>query len=195
MDKFSKLNLNNEINLEENSGKTGSIKIINYKEWDFVEEKDMVAILPYFVDDGYIYLRLEPVPTYQYGYRNDQQYKNMEKFLTVISGKIDDGENPKNTVRRELYEESGVVLNSLVDIELTKPLFLNKGNCAKYYLCLLELRYNDYRQTTPKTDGTKEEKNSKIMKIDVGYLDDIKTHDLMTELILDKLRLSLKPKK
>jgi 8-oxo-dGTP pyrophosphatase MutT (NUDIX family) len=194
MDKFTKIKSNNEKNIEQNSGNTGSLQVINYKDWDFVKEKDMVAVLPYFVDDGCIYLRIEPIPTYQYGYQNDQIHKNMESFLTIISGKIEDGENPKNTVRRELFEEAGVVLNSMVDIELSRPLFLNKGNCSKYYLCLLELRYNDYRQTNPKGDGSENEKKSKTIKIDLGYLDDIKTHDLITELMLDKLKMTLKPK-
>lgn len=189
MDKFSKLDTKKEENPKENNTSDSKIQIINYKDYDFVKESDMVIILPYFVDEGHIYLRYEYVPTYQYRNKDTPELRNEEKYLTVISGTVEQGEKLNNTVRRELYEEAGVILHSMYPIEKMNSLFVNKGNCAKYHLYILDIRYNEYRQTKPPTDGSESEKKSYTVKVDMNYFDDIKTNDTITELMLDKLRL------
>jgi len=98
----------------------------------------MVVILPYLRDDGFILLRHEYVPTYQYFYRDSNDYKNITNFLTVVTGQIEQNESLENCVRRELYEETGIVLSSLYKVEIDKHLFLSKGNVAQYHTCLLE---------------------------------------------------------
>lgn len=193
MDKFSKINLKEQQD-KNNIDSKHNIDIIKYKEEYFVKEQDRVIILPYFVDDGFILMRNENIIPYQYGYMYDNLNKNLQSFLTVITEKIEVGENPKNTVRRGLYEEAGIVLNSLFDVEISQPLYISKKNCSKYYYSLLEIRYNDYKQTSPKIMD-KTDLKSQIIKIDLGYIDDIKTHDIVTELMLEKLKYLIKPKK
>ena len=120
------------------------LKVVGYKNFEFVSEAHMVVILPYLRDEGYILLRHEYVPTYQYFYKDSNEYKTITNFLTVVTGTVEKGESLQNCVRRELYEETGVVLSNLYQIEMDKHLFLSKGNVAQYHTCLLELRYNDY---------------------------------------------------
>lgn len=191
MDKFSNLNQKDK---EETGEKclldTKYIKVIEYDDFTFVRESDMVAILPYFKDEGCVYLRSEYIPTYAYRYRNNVNWNKYTNFLTIISGTIEAGETPEQTVRRELYEESGIVLSSLYQIEVGKGLFLNKGNTAKYFPCLMELRYNDYRVTQPKNDGSESEKKSRMIKVDLNYLDQLLVQDLITQLLIDKLKLT-----
>ena len=165
------------------------LKVVGYKNFEFVSEAHMVVILPYLRDEGYILLRHEYVPTYQYFYKDSNEYKTITNFLTVVTGTVEKGESLQNCVRRELYEETGVVLSNLYQIEMDKHLFLSKGNVAQYHTCLLELRYNDFKLVNPKSDGTEEEDLSKTIKISLGDLDNIKTHDLITEYMLTKFRL------
>jgi len=195
MDKFSKIKKVNDNNVPDSGTTFKDFQILNHEDWSFMKENDVVAILPYFVDDGHIFLRSEYVPTYQYGFKDDRQFKNMKNFLTVITANIENGETPANAVRRELYEDTGIVLISSFPIEISNPLFINKKNCSRCYLCLLEIRYNDYRQTAPKNAGIDMENRPQTVKIDLGYLENIKTFDLITELMLSKLVMSLPQKK
>lgn len=166
------------------------ITVVGYKEWEFVKEHDVVIVLPYLRDEASIILRHEYVPTYQYFYRNHNEYKNVTHFLTVVSGSVDKaGESLENTVRRELYEETGIVLSDLYDIEFDKHLFMSKGNTSQYHTCILELRYNDYKLLPPTGDGSYGEKISRSVKIGLGDIDEIRTHDLITEYMLTKFKL------
>lgn len=198
MNKFSKV-LKGEvkINKEETELKYDGtyLKVVGYNQSEFVKEDDVVVVLPYLVDEASILLRSEYVPTYQYFYKNYNEYKHITNFLTVISGTVKTGESLKNTVRRELYEEAGVVLSSLYDFDIEKSIFMTKGNVGRYHVCILELRYNDFKVTTPPTDGTKIEKLSQTLKIGLGDLDELRTHDLITEYMLTKFKLEYIPKK
>jgi len=170
------------------------IKIVNYKNYEIVSEPHMVVILPYLRDEGFILLRHEYIPTYQYFYKDNLDYNSITNFLTVVSGTIEKDETLENCVRRELYEETGIVLSNMYQIEMDKHLFLSKGNVAQYHTCLLEIRYNDYKVTQPKSDGSESEALSKTIKISLGDLDNIKTHDLITEYMITKFKLEYKLK-
>lgn len=196
MEKFSKLGKNTKE--DKNAPKIkydGYLKVIEYKDYEFVDEKDMVIVLPYLKDESALVLRHEYVPTYQYHYRNSNDYKSITNFLTVLSGSVEKGETLKNTVRRELYEESGIILSTMYDFDIEKSLFVSKGNSGQYHICILELGYNDYKVTTPPTDGSKSEQLSKTVTISLGDLDELRTHDLITEYILTKFKLDYLSKK
>lgn len=187
MKTFSKLQ-KNEIKTENPNiiFKGQYLNIIDYKNYEIVSESDMVVFLPYLVDEAAILLRSEYIPTYQYFYKD---YPNVTNFLTIMSGQIEPNEELKNSVRRELYEEAGIILSSMYDIEIDRGLFLSKGNVARYHVCILELRYNDYKVTTPPTDGSKEEAKSQTLRINISDIDDLKTHDLITDYMLKKFKL------
>lgn len=165
------------------------INLIKYKDYEFVSESDMVIMLPYLRDEGHILLRHEYIPTYQYYYRNSDEYKHITNFVSAISGTVEKNESIENALRRELYEEAGIVLSNMYKVDFDKHLFLNKSNVSKYHICLLELRYNDYKVVPPKHDGSKEEELSKTIKISLADIDEIRTHDLITEYVLTKFKL------
>lgn len=192
MDKFSNIEKGKkkEDNSAEKSLYTGDVlKVVGYKDWEFVKEGDMVVVLPYLRDESSIILRHEWVPTYQYHYKDNNDYKHVTHFLTTLTGTVEPGETLENTVRRELYEEAGIVLSNVYEIEMDKHLFLSKGNVAQYHTCIVELRYNDFRLTAPKGDGSLGESISNSVKISLGDLDELRTHDLITEYILTKFKL------
>ena len=80
------------------------LDIIKYKDTEILQIKDKVAILPYFRDEATFLMRLEYMPSYQYKNRQTN-LRNITNYLTVITGAIEDGETPQQTIRRELYEE------------------------------------------------------------------------------------------
>ena len=168
------------------------VKVLQYKNWDITKEKDMIVILPYLPEEGYILLRYEYVPTYQWSHK--EELKNATNFITVISGGIEDGETPKQALLREMHEEAGIVLSNLKEVEIDNPLHVSKGSLTKYYVCLLELRYNDFKQVAAIGDGTESEKRSKTIKVSLGDIDQIRCFDLITEYMLLKLKQEYKIK-
>ena len=192
MDKFSNIKKGKKKDMEslEKPLYKGSVlNIIGYKDWEFVKEGDMVAVLPYLRDEASIILRHEWIPTYQYHYKKNNDYKHVTHFLTTLTGTIEPGDSLENTIRRELYEEAGIVLSNVYEIEIDKHLFLSKGNVTQYHTCIIELRYNDFKLTAPKGDGSYGEKISNSVKISLGDLDELRTHDLITEYMLTKFKL------
>jgi len=192
MDKFSNIQKGDKKESEKAEKtlyKGDVLSIIGYKDFEFVKEGDVVAVLPYLRDESNIILRHEWIPTYQYHYRKSNDYKHITHFLTTLTGTVEPGETLVNTVRRELYEEAGIVLSNAYEIEMGKHLFMSKGNVAQYHTVIVELRYNDFRLTTPKPDGSYGESISNSVKISLGDLDDIRTHDLITEYMITKFKL------
>lgn len=161
--------------------------ITNDDGWEFTDENDCVVCLIFVKDEGYVLMRREPVPPWSYKYRNNVQ-KLSGYFLTLVSGTIEDGETPQATLRRELYEEAGIVLNEFKQLDIEGPYFQTKGTAAQYYTCLLELNYNDYKLVTAPGDGSKTEKLSRTMKISVADLDEIRTNDMISQYLIQKLK-------
>lgn len=192
MDKFSKIQKGKKKEMdsaEKTLYKGDVLSIIEYQDWEFVKEGDMVVVLPYLRDESNIILRHEWIPTYQYHYKDHNDFKSVTHFLTMLTGTVEPGESLENTVRRELYEEAGIVLSNVYSVELDKHLFMSKGNVTQYHTCILELRYNDFRLTAPKGDGSEGEAISSSVKIGLGDLDELRTHDLITEYMLTKFKL------
>jgi hypothetical protein len=168
------------------------LKIIKYKDTNIVEEKDLVVILPYIRNEGFFILKHEYLPTYNYFYRNNDQFKNVNNYLTVITGEQEVGENLNNTVRRILFKETGIVLSNLYQFNFTNSLFIHKTNVSKYIPIILDLNYNDYKETIPDYNEIKiTDMISKCIKISLGDIDDIKAHDLITSYMLNTLKMSL----
>lgn len=166
----------------------GYVSVIKYKNWDIVKEKDMVIVLPYFRDDAFILLRWEDIPTYQLSYKDNPYYRKASNFITVLSGSIEENENPVETIRRELKEEAGLILSPLKNITIDEVLHQSKGSLVKYHICLIEIGYNEYQFVKPTGDGSLSEKLSKTIKIDLSEIDQIITHDLITQYMIQKLK-------
>jgi 8-oxo-dGTP pyrophosphatase MutT (NUDIX family) len=175
--------------VEEIKYKGEYLNVVSYKNYEIVSEPHMVIILPYLRDEGYLLLMHEYIPTYQYFYKDSRDYRGITNFVTIVSGTIEKDETMENCVRRELYEETGIVLSNMYKVEMDKHLFVSKGNVAQYHTCIVELRYNDFKLVPPKTDGSLEEKKSSVIKISLGDLNEIRTHDLITDYMLTKFKL------
>jgi len=89
-----------------------------------VKMKEGVSVLP-IDNEGYVYL------TREYHYAIEQ------KTIEVVSGGIEDGEDPKSAGKRELEEELGIIAMEMVGlgkiypltslVEITNHLFLATG--------------------------------------------------------------------
>jgi 8-oxo-dGTP pyrophosphatase MutT (NUDIX family) len=195
MDKFTKQQKIDKLPKPNNTLYQGKyVNVISYKDWEIIEENSCVIILPYLIDEGYILMRSEYVPTYQYKYKDSPQYKSATNFLTIISGSLKKDENPINAVRRELYEEAGLILSNTYSIDIDRQLNMTKGSLGQYFTCLMPLHIYDYKFTLAPTDGSKNEKLSRTVKVSLGDLDEIITNDLITDYMILKLKNEFKLK-
>lgn len=163
------------------------LDIINYKDTEILQIKDKVAILPYFVDEGKFLMRLEYLAAYQYKNRGKSNLKDVTNYLTTITGTMEENESPEQTIRRELYEESGIVLNNLFEFDVEGPFFCQKYSIGQIWICLIELPINSYRQVKPPTDGSKHEKLSKCINISIGDINQIINNDIISKYLISKL--------
>jgi len=163
------------------------LDVVEYKETEILKGHDCVAILPYFRDEATFLMRLEYLPAYQYKNREAPNLRNVTNYLTVITGGIEKSETPEQTIRRELYEEGGIVLNNLYPFEIEGPFFTDKYSTNQLYICFLELPVNTYRQMKPPTDGSKNEKLSKCIRVSIADVNQIVNNDLVTKCLITKL--------
>ena len=160
--------------------------VIEYKDSEILKVNDKVAILPYFRDEANFLMRLEYIPAYQYKNR-ENNLRNITNYLTVITGGIEENESVEQAIRRELYEEGGIVLNNLYQFDVQGPFFTDKFGSSQIYVCLLELPVNTYKQVKPPTDGSKNEKLSKCINVSIGDINSIVQNDLISAYLINKL--------
>lgn len=183
MEKFSKLSKKKTKNIVDEPiiFENEHLKITKYEDWVIVEEPSVVACLPYLIEYNQIVVRQEFIPTFKKAEGNDY-------FLTCVAGKIEIGETPEESLRRELEEEAGIVLRDGYEIEFERPLFACKTTTAQFYFCLIPLVEDDYHEVLAKGDGTRNEKLSKSVKVDTKFLNNLLPSDLITELLITRLK-------
>lgn len=188
MEKFTKIEDKPFIPDEEVLYNGKFLDMIQYKDTEILNVQDKVAILPYFRDEANILMRLEYLPAYQYKNRDKSNLRKITNYLTVITGTMEEGETPEQTIRRELFEEGGIVLNNLYGFDIEGPFFLQKYSTGQIWICLLELPVNSYRQIRPPTDGSDKEKLSKCIRVSIGDINQIVNNDLISKYLITKLK-------
>ncbi len=188
MIRFSNMKRKEEKEREKELFKSKNIDIVSYDDNNFIKSSyDRIALLPYIKDDGYILLIYENVPAYHYKYKDVENYRNILNFLSIIKGEIKN-ETPVLAVRRTLIENTGIVLRANYPITIDKKLFLSDKETTQYFISLLEINYNDYQQGPLK----QKQEDNRVIKLNIGEIDNIKTFDVLTDYMLLKLKYDYK---
>ncbi len=184
MDKFSSLKPKEVIDNDSKDKVIFSndhLKIIQYEDWSIIKENDGAFCIPYLIEKNQIVIRNEYIPTFKY-------VDSQEYHITLVGGSIENGESPETAMLRELEEEAGIVLNENYRLELLKPLFISKGITQKLHLYIIPLNEREYTEITAVGDGSKAEKLSRTVKVDVKYINSLNTSDLVTDYMLMKVK-------
>lgn len=188
MDKFTKV-VKTQSQIEETKDKdilfqNDYLTVKSKNDWTYVTEKDMVVALPYARDEGYVYLRAEQVPPWS----DDKNDIDSMTYLTLISGTIEDGETPAQTLRRELYEEAGIAMSQFYNFNIEGPYYISKGSTTKMYVCLMDMNYTDFKVVAAPGDGTKHEDSAQSLRVSVSDLSEIKINDMVTIMLIEKMK-------
>lgn len=182
MDKFSKLRPKGPVKPKDEVLFTkGEMSVVGYEDWTILKSSDYVVVVPILIETNQIVLRYEYIPTFKY-------VDGQEYHATLVAGRIEQGETPLNAMLRELEEEAGIVVGENVNPEELKPLFTGKGLTAKAFPFILPLNESDYQEVVAKGDGSVAEAKSKSVKVDIKHIDSINASDIITEMMLMKVK-------
>ncbi len=183
MQVFSKIKPNSDTvtDKDEVLFKNDYLSVIDYEGWGIIKESDFVVCIIYLIEENQFLLRHEYIPTFKY-------VDGQEYHITVLSGGIKKGESPTKSLLREIEEEAGIVIRPDFKIEFLKPLFISKGHASKYHPAIITLTERDYHEVIPTGDGSKEEKMSQTVKLDMKYINAVNSSDLITEYMIEKFK-------
>ena len=183
MQQFSNLKPKTDFTTDENDVEWSNdhISIINYEDWSIIKEADFVVCIIHLIEENQFILRHEYIPTFEYV--DGQAY-----HITALSGTMKQDESAERALLREIEEEAGIVIRPEFKIEFMKPLFISKGHASKYHPTIITLTERDYHEVSAKGDGSKVEKMSKIVKLDMKYINSVNTSDLITDYMMGKFK-------
>jgi hypothetical protein len=183
MQKFSNLKPETDFTPDKNDIEWSNdhISVINHEEGTFVKEADFVVCIIYLIEENQFILRHEYIPTFEYV--DGEPY-----HITVLSGTMKQDESPERSLLREIEEEAGIVIRPEFKIEFMKPLFVSKGHASKYHPAIITLTERDYHEVMAKGDGSKIEKMSQTVKLDMKYINSVNTSDLITDYMMEKFK-------
>lgn len=122
----------------------------NY-EYESVHEADMVLCLP-LVDGKYI-IRKEVCPAYEV-----KEKEGNDRFWTMVSGTVEEGENPLQTLKREMGEETPVLPKRIRVIQSRKEIPFVKVTTQRTSIYHFEVL--EYKKTEAAGDGSQVESQS-----------------------------------
>jgi 8-oxo-dGTP pyrophosphatase MutT (NUDIX family) len=182
MDKFSKIKNKKKVKKESPLlFDANSFKVVKKSGWNFIEEPDSVCVIPIIIEKNEIMLRMEVIPPYQ--------NRDGEDFhLTCISGTVEEGEDLKECLKRELEEEAGMVLKDSVVIEFFDNLYKSKTGSSKFHLSILPINIYNYDEVLAKGDGSKTEEMSKTVRVNIKNIKNLFPSDVVTKLLLEEVK-------
>lgn len=155
----------------------GHLQVIDINGYQAIQENDMVVCIPYLVERNEILLRYENIPTFEL------VNPAIDKYITVMSTVIDKHESPEDALNRGLLNEYGLKLRDFSP-EIVAPIFLNKRNTSRYYICILPLMDHNYEQVEP-TEVKKLEMSNNNISINILNIKNLIIYDLISRYTLD----------
>lgn len=155
----------------------GHFQVIDINGYVTVQEQDMVVCIPYFIEQKKIMLRYENIPSFEL------IQPGIEKYVNVMSTYINKEETPSDALKRGLKNEFGIELKNIKE-EIYNPIFINKGNTAKYHICILPLMEHNYELVQTVEAKKLDMLNSNIL-ININELPNLLIYDIITKYVLD----------
>jgi len=122
--------------------------------YEILHESDIVHVIP--IANGRIGIRKEWVPPYTL-----KDTTGEEKYYTVISGHIEEGESDSKTALRELLEEAGMKVKDGKVLRIFNNIPVCKSTTMRVSLFIVEV--DEYDIGEPEGDGSIAEEKSETV--------------------------------
>lgn len=146
------------------------ITVVSPKDnpYEAVHEQDIVHVVALDVATQTLYIREELCPPYTV---KDQD--NYDRFYTVISGGIEEGETPQEAALREVEEEIGITFKSEDDFQLVPltPEAIPYIKLVTQRVSVYALLMYEFDKKEPEGDGTHYEELSTFVEVDFSDID------------------------
>ena len=156
----------------------GYLKLIDINGYTAVKEDDMVVCIPYLIESNTILLRYENIPPFEL------VNPLIDKYITVMSKVVNEDGGVRESLSRGLEDEFGIVLKEAKSTEILQPIFINKGNTARYHICILPLMSYDYEMVRNEDAKQMEMKDGNIA-ININEINNIVIYDLISKYTID----------
>lgn len=164
--------------------------IVDKDGWQFDSNcHDYIVAIVYLATHMELVFRLEKIPSYQH------RHNEFDRFVTVVSGTKEHGESFEETLFREIYEETGLVISKgYTDFKLLSSVFISKSSSSKFHFYWVPLLDSDYKLEHAPGDGSQIEAQSTAFRIHINQLKTLKAADMATSLAIQyaKNELALK---
>jgi len=154
----------------------GYIKVLNINGYNAVQEKDMVVCIPYLVESNSLLLRYEHIPAFEL------VKPEIEKYITVMSTVVDN--DVEESLRKGLEQQFSIILKDTKKPEILQPIFINKGNTARYHICILPLMSYDYEMVREDDAKVMEMKDNNII-VNINEINNLIIYDLISRYTID----------
>lgn len=151
------------------SGQYADLVDADGRGYECLHENDAIFFVPILVDDDKILIRYENIPPYNIKGDPDQ------KYYTIMSETVEEGEEEHKTLLRGLKEEAG-----LVNIEFSTAAEIKNAPVCKstdLRADVLVMEITDYDQIEPESDGSFHEEQSETKFINADEFHEIANKD------------------
>lgn len=124
-------------------------------DYEFLSEGEIVIVIP-ILENGKIGVRKEWCPPYLIKDKTGE-----DRYYTVLSGHIEDGEVDDKAAIRELREEAGIVIQDGDLIKLLDNIPICKSTSLRATIFVADIR--QHRQEEPQGDGSEGERRSETV--------------------------------
>jgi len=128
--------------------------------YEAVHEKDVIIVVARLADTKKWLVRLELCPPYNI---KESDPSPELRWYTTITGKIEEGEEPRNAAIREVEEEAGIKILDYEAFEERKNVPVCKSTDMRCWLYVLNI--TDYERVEVVGDGTYYEEKSKTVEL------------------------------
>ena len=180
MEKFSQIKKEIPTNTKkEDMFSSDTIRIREISGEEAIIESDEVICVPYFTEYNQIVIKQEQNNVYSF-------VEGQDLHISPLKVSVDEKYDLRMNLLKMLEMEVGIVIRDKYPIDFENPLFAATNSTKRYYICILPLAESDYHEVMVRNDL--DNKYNKIIKLDAKFINSLNVSDIVTELVLTRVK-------
>lgn len=156
---------------------TPEVKVLDVNGQTVTQSSDVVICLPYLVERASLLFRYMPEKAFSL------VNPNIDKYVTALNIKVQEGETPVEAVKSGLKYVYGIELKNF-EPEIQPAMFGTPGSATRYHICILPLMNHNFEQIQPSESMKLQMMNSNVI-FQTNELSNLIIYDILTKYTLD----------